>query len=645
VLDFGLAQVAPPAAPDVKTTSYVGAATEAGVVLGTPGYMAPEQACGLPADCRCDLFSLGCVLFEMLTGRGPFVRASRADMLAALLHGAVPEMPGAGTRFPGDLARLVGRCLAREPTDRYQSAGDLAHDLRAYLSGPVPVQAPPARSRRFLLLAAGALLLGLAAAGLYWLTRGSGPARVEGPVEPAALDTVAVLPFENVGGDPAREHLSDGLSESVINRLSTLRRLKVRPFSAVARYRGQRPVLADLARDLKVQAVLSGRVQQQGDRLTVSVELVDVRDERQLWGERYQGGAGDVFAVQEEIARQIAGRLLAHLSGEEEQRLARRHTNDPEAFDLYLRGRHFLNSGDISRATIDRAVAAFERALKKDPNYALPHVGLADAWYVLSNIHLPPTRAIPEARRHAAAALALDDALGEAHALLGLFAALYDWDWPAAEREFRRALELAPGSAVVHAYQGLYLAASGQFDRAVEAGRRTLELDPSSAWVAANAIYPLYFAGRYDEAIARLEELLKGDPRNQPAQAYLGLALEQKGRFPQAIAAFQEAVRLEVSPEAKAQLGHAYALAGRTDDARLVLKELEELSGKQYVSPYNIALIHVGLNDRKRAFEWLAKAADDHSEWFAFLLVDPRLKGLRDDPHFAPLAGRLGRAP
>jgi serine/threonine-protein kinase len=652
ILDFGLAHVETPAASGMETGPYNLVRTEPGVVMGTPGYMAPEQACALPTDARSDIFSLGCVLFEMLTGKGPFARASRAETMTALLSGTAPELPTADREYPAELARVVGRCLSREPTGRYQSANDLAHDLRSLVSGSPSLRPAPDRPRRSLpALAAVGILLVVIGVGLFLFFRDRTPVKGEAG-ETTGIDAVAVMPLENVGGDPAHEYLSDGLSESVINSLSRLRNLKVRPFNAVTRYRGQKPSLDELAGELKVQAILTGRVQHQGDRLYVSVELVDVRDNRHLWGDSYDRPATDAFAVQKEIARQIAETLVARLTGEEKQRLTRRPTENHDAFLLYLKGRHYMNSADISRATSDKAIACYQEALRKDASYALAHVGLAECYYWLSNIHMPPRQAIPEAMKAAAAALEIDDGLGEAHAFLGLFHTLYDWDWPAAEREFRRALALTPNSATVHQYRAFYLLAVGSFEEAIQSTRKARELDPSSQLGGIYGGLTLYLAHRYDEAIALLKEL---DPRreNELAQAFLGLACEQKeGGMADALIAFRVTAKAGSNLEGRAQLAHALAVVGRkekdaekTKEARKILAALQEIAGKQYVSPYNIALIYVGLDDRDRAFEWLEKAAEDHSEWFTYLKVDPRLNHLRNDKSFAPLLRHLNRAP
>jgi TolB-like protein/Flp pilus assembly protein TadD len=652
ILDFGLARLESTVAPDKDTGPYVPPQTGSGVVMGTAGYMSPEQLRGKQADARSDIFSLGCVLYEMVSGRRAFGGSSASEMHAAILRDDPAPLTAPGHEVPPPLERLIRRCLEKKPEQRIQSARDLAFDLRALLTASDPLQpagAPRGRRGRPALWAGvllGLVFAALLGAGLYALfshraqTQGTDP----GAPLPQAIEAVAVLPLEGTGKDPDAEVLGDGISEIIIVSLYPLRNLKVRPFSAVVRYKGQNPDPKAVGEELKVQAVLTGRVVRQGNHLAVNVQLVDVRDNSLLWGDHYSGQFADVFAIQEDIARQISSKVCGRLSGEEERRLAKRQTENTEAYQFYFRGRHYLNNSSSEEET-NRAIASFRKALEKDPNYPLAHVGLAEAYYWLSNLYKAPIEVLPQAEEAARKALQLDDQLGEAHAMLGLFLAVYHWDWPAAEAEFRRAVELSPGSGTVHLSYGLCLNMAGRHADAVAAIRRARELDPSSPLLAAYSCFALYQAGEVDRALSELKTLHKLNPKNYLILAYLGLCYEHKHEYDQAIATFLKAIALDENPEAKAQLGHVYAVAGHRDDALKSLAELKEIARHRYLSPYNIAVLYLGLGDRDEAITWLQKAVDDHSEWIALLNVDPRLKPLRGDAQFKELQKRLKLGP
>jgi TolB-like protein/Tfp pilus assembly protein PilF len=658
ILDFGLARMEPQAPSGAETGPYQPADTDTGIVLGTVGYMSPEQLRGQRIDARSDLFALGCVLYEMVSGRRAFHAASASEVQAAILRDDPPLLADAGREVPAGLEGVIRCCLEKQPEKRFSSASDLAVELRALLNhsghstAPVP-RAPPApaihRGRPALGIAAAILLVLAIGGGAGWYAlrartgKPPGSGRSDNPSP--SIVAVAILPFQYRESDPDAEVLGDGISEIVINSLSPLRNLKVRPFSAVTRYKGQKNLdVKTVGDDLNVQAVFTGHVERQGDRLAVNVALVDLRDDSQLWGQRYTRQFADIFSIQEDIARQISAKLRGQLTGEEEQRVAKRYTNDPQAYELYLRGRHFLNTS-INEDGAKRAIASFQQAVKRDPDYALAYAGIAEAHYWLSNVYKAPTEVIPDAKKALREALRIDDKLGEAHALMGLFLAVFDWDYPAAEAEFRQAVEWSPGSATAHLYYGLYLNMVGRYVDAKAEMSRARELDPTSQYLVAYACFGLYLAHEYNQAIQDLEELLANDPKSFLAHAYLGLCYEQQGEFDKAVASLCKATELDDNLEAKAQLGHAYALAGRRQEALKLLEKLTDPSRNRYVSPYNIALIHLGLGDTNEAFAWLDKAVADHSEWIVMLGTDPRLKPLRADPRFARLAQRVKVGP
>ncbi len=645
ILDFGLARIDQAGAPGAETGPYLPDQTETGTVMGTLGYMSPEQIRGQPVDSRSDIFSLGCILHEMLTGKHAFARDTRADVLAATLNDEPPELDES---VPVELRRVVRHCLEKSLEVRLQSARDLAFDLRAMLaessiwkSATAGHVAPRWRFRALVGVAAVALVA-LVAISIPFLRNQPAPPEQSNrqPDIASAVEALAVLPFIAAGQGDTLEELSEGIPDGIIKSLYTLRNLKVRPFSSVLSYKGQSPDPTRIRDELQVQAVLTGRVAQQAEQLLVSVQLVDLRDNSVIWAEQFRRGVTEVFTVQEEISKEIARQLRLHLSGEEEQRLAKRHTENPEAFQLYIKGRHLFNSAS-SEAEMEKAIGFFQQAVEKDSSYAMAYAGVAECYYWLSNVYKAPNEVIPQAKQAANKALQIDDSLGEAHALLGIFLAVYDWDFPAAEKEFRRAVELNPNSALVRTYYGLCLAIMGRFEPAQNELRLGRELDPSSIFNQAYAIYPLYFARQYDSAIEQFESIIETNPDHFLAHAFLGLNYEQKGDYDRAIAAFKKNIELGGTTEGRAQLAHVYAVAGMRPEAQQILDELLQLANERFVAAYNIGMIYVGLGETDRAFEWLERAAEDHSEWFASLKVDPRLDPIRKDPRFDELLRHL----
>jgi serine/threonine protein kinase/tetratricopeptide (TPR) repeat protein len=657
ILDFGLARTGvedasaldtgnkePDTGSDVVTGPFE-PLTEAGTLLGTPGYLAPEQVRGETADARSDVFALGCVLYELLTGRRAFAGGKRADMLQATLYHDPPGLAASGTEVPAELQRVVRRCLEKRPEDRYQSARDLAAELRALRSGGAR---PPTPARRRLTVAAlAAVFVSVCvAASLVFFLRGKkeSPDGEKDGNKAGAIEAIAVLPFENVSRDPEMDYLCNGLSESIaVNLPSSLPNLKVRPFSAVLGYQGKRPDLAAVAKELKIQAVVTGRLHVQKGRLSVRVEVVDLRDNSVLWAEAYDDRArSDLVNIEREIGRQVADRLSARLGPDDRKRVARRHVPDPEAFRLYLQGRHLFNTSQKEDQTRN-AIKHFERSILLDPRYPLPHVALAEAYYWLSNIYEAPNDVIPLGKKAAANALRLDDGLGEAHALMALFHAVYDWDWPKAEQQFRLAVALSPNSSTVHLYRAMYLTCVRRLDEALAAVNKARELDPSSSYLRAQAGHILYLSGHNAQAIEQDEAAVAADGSNYLPYGYLGLAFEQAKRYDDAVKAFETSIKLDPNNlEGKAQLGHAYAVAGRDKEARQILDEMLKLRQKRYLSPYNVALIYLGLGDHDQAYKWLVEASKDHSEWFAYVQVDPRLAMIRKDRRFADLFRSVG---
>jgi TolB-like protein/Tfp pilus assembly protein PilF len=455
---------------------------------------------------------------------------------------------------------------------------------------------------------------------------------------PKTIDSLAVLPLVNETGDAQAEYLSDGISESIINILSQLPRLRVVPRATAFRYRGGEVDPMEAGRELDVRALVTGRLFTVGELLVASVELIDVALESQIWGEQYRHKREDIFALQEKISQEVGEKLRPRLSGEEKRRLRRRSTENPEAYHLYLRGRYYVNR----RTTewIQKGVAEFRRAIELDPSYALAYAGLADAYAFLASStgEQPPAEFYPKAERAALRALDLDDTLAEAHTSLGFFRLLYEWDFRGAEREFKRAIALNPNYANAHDGHSFYLKATGQHERAVAACRRAQKLDPLSTFALVSLAWAFYFARDYERAAAQNLKALEMEPRFTFARWNLGLARAQQGRLGEAVEALEAATEDSGGGLTfKAHFGHVLGLAGERERALAVIEEMEGLARERYVSSYYPAIIRLGLGEYERALELLARAREERSAFLVFLKVEPMFDALRDDPRFAAL--------
>jgi serine/threonine protein kinase/tetratricopeptide (TPR) repeat protein len=611
LLDFGLAKIfegdSSKGGDDELTHSptLTARATQPGVILGTTPYMSPEQVRGFPVDHRSDIFSFGAILYEMLSGKKAFKRNTAADTMSAILTEEPPELSESGRQILPALDQIVRHCLEKRPEERFQSARDLAFTLRA------------ARE--------------VAAA----------PKSLSGRQRPT-IDSIAILPFANATEDPEAEYLSDGITDTIISQLSRLPSLRVMARSTVFRYKGSDVDAIAAGRELKVGAVVTGRVFHRGDDLVIRAELVDLADGSQLWGGRHERKITDVLSIENEIAGQISESLRLKLTGEEKQQLARRPTANPEAYRLYLRGRYFWNKR--TEEGLRRGIEYFRQAIETDPDYAVAYVGVAHSYAVLGfHAIAPPGEAFPRAKAAALKALELDSSLAEARAPLAYTLHYYDWNWSEAEKEYRRCLESAPNDATAHNYYASLLTSLGRFEEALNEWRRAQELDPLSLINRAATGWFFYVTRRYDDAIREAQKTLEMDPTFVVARRVLGLAYGKSSRPAQAIEQFEKAVESSGgSTQYLADLGHALATAGREADARRVLGELEEVSRSRYVSPYFVAPVHVALGDMDQAFACLDRAYAERSHGLTFLRVDPNLDDLRRDPRFADHVRRVG---
>lgn len=558
----------------------------------------------------------------------------------------IETVPRRGYRFLASLEKIPekiednGSGPALQPVVAPDHS-DANEHVGAGLAAAVPALRVPAikprpwwRAKRPLAGGGTALAALLAVAIWFTLFRGRGE----------AIDSVAVLPFVNASTVSDTEYLSDGITETLIRQLSQIPRLRVMARSTVFRYKDSHIDPQKVGRELNVRAVLTGRVLQRGETLTISMELMDVRDGSQLWGRQYNRKLADTLAVQEDIAREVTDKLRLRLAGAEEKRLAAHATENAGAYQLYLKGRYFWNKRTPDG--IQKAIESFQQAIEKDPSYALAYAGLADCYHVPAN-PLPPGEKMPLAKAATMKALQLDDTLVEAHTSLARVLAVYDWDWPAAEKEFKRAIELNPRYAPAHQWYGGYLSATGRFREADAEKKQALELEPLSLVINFEVGLASYFSRNYDQAIDQYQKTLELDANFPPPYALLAAAYVQKGMFEEAIATFQRAIT--VTPQrgiAKAQaiagLAHVYAVSGRRTEARKILAELQRLSEHSYVPATDMALVYAGLGDKDNAFAWLDKAYEEHAFALSNLKVEPRFDLLHSDPRFADLLRRIG---
>jgi len=602
VLDFGIAREhAVAASPDEESTTLTGA-TEAGVVLGTTGYMAPEQVRGEVADTRADLFSLGCVLQEMLTGLRAFARPTPIETMAAILHDP-PQVPSRSRRdVPPGLDRLVAHCLEKDPAQRFQSARDLAFALAALSSTP---STAPSRPR---------------------------------------AASVAVLPFANLSADPENEFFADGITEDVIAHLAKVRSLKVISRTSVMAFKKRDRSLREIGEKLGASTLLEGSVRRAGNRVRIVAQLIDGATDEHLWAETYDRDLTDIFAIQTDVALKIASALRAELSSEERARVRRQPTADLEAYELYLRGRSWL-----TRFTVEgfrRSLAEFDRAIERDPGFALAWASVAQVYAehgIEGSVGMSPEDSIRRAREAVARALALDDELAEAHGIAGLIRFVFDFDWPGAERDFLKAIELSPGIAEVHDHYSWLCSSLERYDEALREVRLARELDPLSA--QSDVAMTLLRAGRIEEALEDARRSVAREPGFPRCHSNLGWALILRGESAGGIASLERAV--DLSPGTTlflAQLGQAYALVGEADKARRVLDRLHDLATREFVSPYHFAYVHTGLGEADVAIDWLERALERRSGAIYGIKGSFLFKSLRGHPRFVALLRKMNLA-
>ena len=589
VADFGIA-LAAGAAPGERLTAT-------GFMVGTPAYTSPEQAAGEQTlDARSDVYSLGCVLYELLTGEPPYTGATAQLVIAKRFADPVPRVRRLRATAPPAVEQALLTALARVPADRFASAGAFAAALTA----------PDVGERR-----------------------------------PAS---VAVLPFLNLSADPENEFFADGVTEDVIAQLSKISALKVTSRASAMAFKKREQSLRQIGATLQVATLLDGSVRRAADRVRIVAQLIDADTDQQVWTETYDRKLTDIFAIQTDVALQIATALEAQLSPEEHTRIRKEPTHDVEAYQLYLLGKHCLVRW--TQEGVDQGIKYLEQAVARDPNYGMAYAIIAYAYTDMATGvagALPPEEGFRRAKAAVARALEIDSGLAEGHAVLGYLKLVCDYDWAGAEAELQRAIELNPNSGEAYDFYGLLLAALERYDEAIEMQRRAHEVDPLGHRM--DIATTLLRAGRYDEAMQAVTRVLAVDPHFALAHATLGWAYLLKGMPDQGLAALQEAVLL--SPESSmylAQLGQAYARVGQTAKAREVLQRLEELAQQRYVSPYHMAYVHTGLGEQDRAMDWLERAYEERAGALFGVKGSFLFTTLRSHPRFKALLRRMNLA-
>ncbi|MDX6304931.1 MAG: eukaryotic-like serine/threonine-protein kinase [Blastocatellia bacterium] len=682
ILDFGLAKLVetkPDGAAEVgeaATAMMPVQHSTPGVVMGTVGYMSPEQAQAKPVDQRSDIFSFGCLLYEAATGRQPFAGDSVVDTLHKIIHDPAPAITDFNPSASPELQRVIRKCLAKESEKRYQTIRDTANDLEELLDemkGPSDIErsvAPstsattssamsstddvraesaasvsrqPASSAEYvvtgikqhrlaLVIALLLLIGGAVGVGLYLRARNRG----------LAIESIAVMPFVNESGNADVEYLSDGMTETLISSLSNLPNLNVKPRSSVFRYKGTETNSQTIGKELNVQAILNGRIVQRGQDVSLYVELIDIALDRVVWSQQYKRKQSDLVTLQADIARDVSSRIKTKLSSADEAKVTKTYTTNSEAYQLYLKGKYYANK--FTKEGFRQSIDSFNQAIALDPNYSSAYSGLAYAYILLDDWFEPPRESAPKARETAQKALLINEEDVDAHVVLGMVAHWYDWDWATAEREFKRSLEINPKNTDSYTYYSFFLAAMKRDDEARAIALQGLQVDPLSSGMNFGMGATLVFSHRWDAAIVHYRKAIELDPNFWLHHSYLGRSYEQKAMMPEAIAEFKLALELDdQQSENWAGLGHAYAVSGNKAEAQKMIDEMIKRSSQNiYVAPYNVAVIYAGLGDKDKALEWLERAYSDRAYYLpVYLTTDARLDSPHSDPRYKDLLKRM----
>lgn len=626
--------------PNIQHSAFrIHHSTSPGMIIGTAAYLSPEQARGAKIDTRSDIFSLGVLIYEMIAGATPFAGASVVDIIAAILKSEPKPLSDFLKTAPPELEWIIAKSLKKERRERYQNISELAADLKR-LGQRLEFETELQR------VSDSDLTKQINSGENPTLVFSNNSNNLTNTVIKKTrkqIDSLAVLPLANVSGDQKTEYLADGITEYTINSLSQLPKLRVVPRSTAFRYKNQENDLQKIGEELGVRAVFAGRVMQLGDAIIVKAELVDIANQAQIWGEEYRRTLTDIFSLLDEIAEDIGKQLRIKLTGEDKKKLAKRYTENAEAYQLYVKGRYFVTTRRTEKF-IKKGIDLYQKAIDLDPNYALAYSGIAEAYGFLASSTggWSPHKAYPKAKAAALKALEIDDALGEAFCSLGFSRLLYDWDFDEAEKDFKKAIELSPQFPNAHDGYGFFLKAAGRHKEAIQRGIEVQKLDPLSPFGHISLGYAYYFARDYEKAVEECNKALELDKYSTFAYRNLGLAYLQSGSLENAINALSKAVTFSSGGFAfESHLGYAYAVAGRYKEAIEVLENLREIAKEKYVSSYSFAMLYLGLKDYDQTFEYLEKAFAERSGFLPFLKVEPMVDAIRKDSRFEDLVWRI----
>jgi TolB-like protein/Flp pilus assembly protein TadD len=642
ILDFGLARQSAGGSPGPSISAReTELATAPGTLLGTAAYMSPEQARGLSTDARTDLFSFGAVLYEMVTGR----RAFQGDTAAVVFDGILNRQPVPPAqlepRCPTEMDGIIRRALEKDKDVRYQTAVDFLADVRRLgRDAPPPQGKKRARGRRILAAAGLSVVV-----GAFALDVGGARHRLLSPLRTAdraasvpRIESIAVLPFDDLSRDPAQAYFADGMTEELITELGRVRSLRVISRQSMLRYRGTNKTVPEIAHELNVDAVIRASLRRSGGRVRISAQLIQAAPEKHLWAETLERDSSDVLTLEAEVAGLIVKEVRATLTEEESARLATRRKVDARAYEIYLRGRQ--RADERSAEGLREAIDLFGRSLAVQSDFAPAHAAIAEAYANLAYYrHSRPHEACPKAREAAGRALELDPRLGLAHAILGGIEFSYDWDGDAAAAEFQRALERDPGNGAIHRWFSEYLMSRGRVQESLAENQRAGEIDPVSVLTHTSASWVSYSARQYDQAVARARIAIEMEPRSAFGQQILGMALLMRGDTGEALVHLERGAAL--SPAYLGDLGYGYAVGGRGEDAQRVLRELRSRSRDHYVPAIKVAAVYVGLGDHARALDGIQEALRERDRGLAFIRVDPVWDRLRGQARFRDLVRRV----
>ncbi len=633
IMDFGLAKI--------KGGTLL---TKTGTTVGTAAYMSPEQARGGEVDQQSDIWSLGIVLYEMLTGKLPFNSDYDQAIIYSILNEEPPFIELSNLNIPEDLIRILHQLLEKNTDSRYQSDELLIKDLNSlYLEDPqyslpghYKSKSPGTKNSKFfrpkIIVPLLFIIIGISIAGYFFMNRGN-----------PDIDSIAVLPFINDNGDSDVQYLTDGITENLINNLTQIPSLRVVPRNTVFTFKGRINDPQEIGTKLNVRAVVTGRVLQHGDNINIQADLIDVKRQAELWGEQYNEKMTNLLGLQQQIAGDISKELRTHFTGEKKIQFKKTYTDNSIVYQLYLKGRYYWNQRKSGPA---KAIEYFNQAIEKDSNYAPAYVGLADCYLVSAQWesgNLVPAEADPLGKMAIEKALLIDDSLAEAHASLGFYYLNYEWDWANSEKEFKTALELNPNYPTTYHWYSHFLTAMGRNEESLKEAKKALSLDPLDDVLNAHLGWAYIFAREYDNSILQCKKILEFKSDNPTAHFFLGWAYQEKGMLTESIGEFQKT--LSINPNATyatAAMGYTYALLNKPEESKKMYTQLLNSSRNKYVDAYNFAIIYIGLGNKDKAFEFLNKAYKEHSNWIAYLKVEPRLDAIRSDPRFIELLVKTG---